>query len=261
MIKIFRKEKDCNIMFSEKVMKMIREEIEIENKIKGKIYNLKKDRKDVERVLLVCHGFYSDRHSSATLKVAEQLEETGTPVICFDWPGHGDNREELSVKNCISTLQTMEKWLYREFPQAEIILYGSSFGGYMILLYVSEGMEVYPDRIGRYIFLKSPAIRMDEILKKHLLSDEMEYSMKIPPEFYDDLKKNRLSADKIRSVDKHILAFHGDVDQVAPFRDLTELNCHNIEIEELKGAPHSFRGKYIDIMGQKMREALLQTGR
>ena len=251
---------------------MLREDIVIENgenEIAGRIYNLKKDRKEIRKILLVCHGFYSNRHSSSTMKVSHQLEETDTPVVCFDWPGHGDNKERLTIKNCVNALRKVGDWICSEFPEAVFYLYGSSFGGYMVLLYLSNHWEKHPDRIGEYIFLKSPAVRMDQILAKHLLRSNMEEfrrngyiikeganGMKIPFEFYEELQDNILSPEKIQALDKHIIAFHGDVDRVAPIADLQKLNCSNIEIVELEGAPHSFRGKYIDMMGQKMRPLL-----
>lgn len=251
---------------------MFREDIIIkkgENEIAGRMYNLKKDKKDVRKVLLVCHGFYSNRHSSSTMKVAQQLEETDTAVVCFDWPGHGDNKDRLTIKNCVDTLHAVGNWICGEFPNAEFFLYGSSFGGYMVLLYLSNQFELHPDRIGKYVFLKSPAVRMDRILAKHLLRSNMEEfrengyiikeganGMKIPFEFYEELQDNILSSEKIQALDKHIVAFHGDHDRVAPLADVENLNCSNIEIVRLEGAPHSFRGKYIDTMGCKMRPVL-----
>ena len=235
-------------------------------KVEYNVYNLKQEKQQVKKILLACHGFDSSKNSSSIKQVATGFAESDVPIISFDWAGHGDNTEELTIKNCIDIFKTIEEEISEEFPNAKVYLYGSSFGAYMILLLYSKGIidNKYP-----YCFLKSPAIKMDEILKEKLIEEDFEdfkkrgYTIKnrnkkmiIPYKFYEELCENKLKLENIKNNIQNIIIFHGTDDDIASIEDTKMLKCENVKLVKFSGAPHSFKGKYLDEMIQKMLEII-----
>ena len=241
--------------------------MEVKN-IEYNVYNLKQEKKQVKKILLACHGFDSSKDSNSIRQIANGFSEIDMPIISFDWAGHGDNTEELTIKNCINIFKTIEEEILKEFPNAQIFLYGSSFGAYMILLLYSKGIidNKYP-----YCFLKSPAIKMDEIFKEKLIEEDFEefkkrgYTIKnrnkkmiIPYKFYEELCENKLKLENFKNNIQSIIIFHGTDDDIASIEETKMLTCDNIQLVKIPGAPHSFKGKYLDEMIQKMIEIILQ---
>ena len=235
-------------------------------KIEYNVYNLKQEKQQVKKILLACHGFDSSKNGSSIRQVANGFSESDVPIISFDWAGHGDNTEELTIKNCIDIFKTIEEEISKEFPNAKVYLYGSSFGAYMILLLYSKGIidNKYP-----YSFLKSPAIKMDEILKEKLIEEDFEdfkkrgYTIKnrnkkmiIPYKFYEELCENKLKLENIKNNIQNIIIFHGTDDDIASIEETKMLMCENVKLVKISGAPHSFKGKYLDEMIQEMLEII-----
>ena len=239
-----------------------------ENKIPCSLVNLKIERNEVQKIVLACHGFCSSKDSESTIAVFEMLENSEIPLLSFDWPGHGDNGEVLTLANCIHTFNLVEDYIKREFPHASIELYGSSFGGYMVLTVLGKRVEEEVPPSGKNVFLKSPAIRMDQILKDSLIVDTMDTykeqgytisnknNIKIPYLFYEELCENILTKEKVEKLPWKILAFHGNNDDIAPFKDVMALRGDNFEVIELEKAPHSFGGSYRKDMAKKVADIL-----
>lgn len=229
------------------------------------VYNLKKDKNDVKKIILTCHGFDSSKDSSSINKIVEGFSETDIPIISFDWAGHGNNSEKVTVKNCVNIFKNIENKISNEYPNANIFLYGSSFGAYMILLLLSENFVTNLNKKYPFIFLKSPAIKMNEIFKEKLLEEKIEnykkrgYTIKnrnkrmiIPYEFYEELNEHKIEAQNFINSNQNIMIFHGTKDEIASINDSKKLECDNIKIMELIGAPHSFKGKYLNSMIKEM---------
>ena len=240
-------------------------EIELK-KIEYKVYNLNQEKAKVKKILLACHGFDSSKNGSSIRKIAEGFSKIKMPIISFDWAGHGDNSDELTIENCISIFKTIEKQIIEEYPNAQIYLYGSSFGAYMILLLYSKGLidNKYP-----YCFFKSPAIKMDEIFKEKLLEEDFEefkkrgYTIKnrnkkmtIPYKFYEELCENKIKLENIKDKIPNIIIFHGTDDDIASIEETKMLIRDNIKLIEISGAPHSFKGEYLNEMIKEMLEAI-----
>ena len=47
----------------------------------------------VEKVIIACHGFGGDKESSAIELLAQKLIEKNIMVIAFDFPAHGESKE------------------------------------------------------------------------------------------------------------------------------------------------------------------------
>ena len=231
--------------------------------IKYNLYNLNQNKIQVKTLLLACHGFCSNKDSFSIEQVVKKLKGEQIPIISFNWPGHGDNEKELTVSNCINTFKIMEEEISRNFPNAKILLYGSSFGAYIVLLLFSKNL--IDNNRYQYVFFKSPAIKMDEIFRTQIVEEDFEeyqkrgYTIKnrkkkmvIPYEFYEELCENRLNIENLKNIIKNAIIFHGTEDDVAPIKDSEMLEGNNIRVVRLLGAPHSFDGEFLDEMIEKM---------
>lgn len=236
-------------------------------KIQYNLYNLNQDKKNTKKIFLACHGFCSDKNSNSIKLIAEKFSKSKIPVISFDWPAHGTNEEDLNINNCISIFKIILEEILKEFPNSEIFLYGSSFGAYLLLLLLSKHLV---DIKYKYCFLKSPAIKMDEILKEKLLEENFQeykrrgYTIKnknkkmiIPYKFYEELRENKLDLENIKKNVNNTMIFHGTEDEIASIEGAKRLECYNIRFTPILGARHSFNSEYLNEMIQIMLRIIL----
>ena len=236
-----------------------------------KEYNLKQDRKDVKKLILGCHGFDSSSTSSTFTGITECLKDTDIPLITFDWAGHGQNNEKVTLSNCVRIFHEVETLIHNEYTQAKVYLFGSSFGGYMILYCLSRGLALYPEAFGRYIFLKSPAIQMDKIFKDVLIDESLEavkergYTIKnrnkrmvIPYQFYEELSAGIIDTESVNKLSQTLIIYHGKSDDTASIDAVRNLRSPNVMLTELENTPHSFKGKNLKLMALKIKETILR---
>ncbi len=119
-------------------------------------------RGDEKLLCVIMHGFASSRKSSTAQLMLEHCASLGAAAIAFDWPCHGDSvapYTALTVDRCQSDLRAVERWAHERAPQAEVVYFGSSFGGYNALLHLCSG-----ESLGKRAFLRSGAVNMNELL-------------------------------------------------------------------------------------------------
>lgn len=122
-----------------------------------------------QKVVIVIHGFGSSRESMTGALLLGALPKAGIGAIAYDHPAHGTNGAEntdLRIETCLDYLQTVEDWIRKEYPDAEIGYFGSSFGAYITLLYASRRTFA-----GTRAFLRSAAVNMPELLLTAPASD------------------------------------------------------------------------------------------
>lgn len=123
-------------------------------------HNIKGDER---LVLLVCHGFCSEKHSGTPHLLAEALADLGIAVLAMDFPGHGEHPldgDGLTVANCLADVKAAEAYIQQLAPLAEIGYFGSSFGGYILLLFAALCQPV-----GSRLMLRSGAVDMPQIFR------------------------------------------------------------------------------------------------
>ena len=117
-----------------------------------------------ERVLIVCHGFGSSKDSPMVEALREEMPRHGMGTFSFDFPCHGESPapfEALRVENCLSDLAAVEARVRQIAPESQVSFFGSSFGAYIVLLYLARrGQE------GGRAFLRSAAVDMYGIFQK-----------------------------------------------------------------------------------------------
>lgn len=115
-----------------------------------------------ERVIIACHGFGSSKDSPMIQALMETFPPAGIGVVSFDFPAHGESpigQEGLRVPFCIDDLAAVEAHLRARSPGVTLGYFGSSFGAYITLLYLSQAAEH-----GKRAFLRSAAVAMPELV-------------------------------------------------------------------------------------------------
>ena len=206
---------------------------------------------DSKKIVIACHGFDSSKDSEAMMMIEKDLEQYGIAYARFSLPYHGERRidpDDFSVEKCLQDLYKVEDKIKEMYPKTKIGIYANSFGGYLTLLRIKKKEHNY-----FAIVLRSPAIKMAEILEKNLVNmdiseikkqgytiRERKTPMKVKYEFYEELKNNSIS--EYGEYKEKILIYHGTDDNVAPCEDAKEFanNNKNIELVLFENEEHKF---------------------
>ena len=186
-----------------------------------------------EGIVIGIHGFTSSKESPTYQMLLNRLPLAGLGVICIDLPGHGTEdslRETLRIPGALDSIGAAEQYALLEYPGQEIFFFGSSFGAYLIGLYISTR-----EHAGRKAFWRSAAVNMPELFhrenpteeERQMLLDletkgyfdmtmEQHRPVRITSELYQDFLRNDLFQlfDDSRC-GKHLVAMaHGTEDEV-----------------------------------------------
>lgn len=207
------------------------------------------DNGDVKRFILGVHGFAGDKESSALFELAKAVTPEGAAVFCFDFPAHGDSpadESKLTVENCKSDLLTVAKWIEDTYPDAEKIVFATSFGGYISLL-ASDSLTGYK------MILRAPAVTMPEVLleavlnvtanqfrKAGVIECGFERKINLPYSFYENLVCYNPYE---KNYDNPVLIIHGNKDDVVPVDDVIRFcnNRKNVSLAIIENADHRFK--------------------
>ena len=114
-----------------------------------------------EGIVIAVHGFASSMASPTYTLLMRRMPEANLGVVAFDLPGHGSReslQEELRIEGALDSISAAERYATEQWPEADIFYFGSSFGAYLLCLYISRR----PHR-GRRVFLRSAAVNMPEL--------------------------------------------------------------------------------------------------
>lgn len=109
-----------------------------------------------EKIVLIVHGIGSSKEGNSSLVYLDAFRKRNFGVFAYDQPGHGTDeavKEELRLGACLESLKAAEHYLRAEYPKAEILYFASSFGGYILGLYLRK----YP-HAGKKAVLRSAAV-------------------------------------------------------------------------------------------------------
>ncbi|MDO4538313.1 MAG: alpha/beta fold hydrolase [Coriobacteriales bacterium] len=212
------------------------------------------DPRAVRRVIVFCHGFGGHKDNKAAETFAERAvaKRKGTAVIAFDWPCHGsDARKNLLLEDCDTYLTTVIAYVRERFATDELYAYGTSFGGYLLLKYLSEHGNPF-----RKVALRCPAINMlgslmgvvsTEADRELLESGKpvllgFDRKLKVGPQFVEGLRAADIRERPFFDYAEDILIVHGTADEIVPVEDSARFADDNvIEFVPIEGADHRFR--------------------
>lgn len=222
--------------------------------IRCKIYfsNLAAARKAV----IFGHGFAGHKDNKAAERFAEKAlsKHKDLVVITFNWPCHGDDvKKKLILEDCSTYLELVIAHIRKQYGIEDFYAYATSFGGYMMLKYISERGNPF-----RKIALRCPAIHMYGTLSKNLMkSDDFDKLAKGKPvqvgfdrkiamnaQFLNDLQEADIRQRDFLDYAEDILILHGTKDEVVPLEDSQVFADNNlIAFIPMENADHRFQNQ------------------
>ncbi len=212
------------------------------------------DKNAPEKAVLYCTGFAGHKDNTAAAHFAEKLlsKEKGTMVFVFNWPAHGDDiKKKLTLEDCDTYLGLVIGEIKTRYAVRDLYAYATSFGGYLVLKYISEHGNPF-----RRIVLRCPAVDMYAVLTRTIMkANEYDRIMKgkdaevgfdrkviVTRSLLDDLKENDIRQRDYLEWAEDILILHGTKDEVVPIEDSREFAENNlIEFIAVDGADHRFQ--------------------
>ncbi|MCL2228528.1 MAG: alpha/beta hydrolase [Firmicutes bacterium] len=185
---------------------------------------------------VIClHGFGTGKHGSKIARLMSELSAQNIGAVAIDLPEHGENKNKLTIDNCIKDIAEIENHL-RQFNKP-ISFYGCSFGGYTTLAYLLNNKNIYKN-----IFLLVPLI---DAYKKYLPRLGQVYgktNIVFTTEFVNSTKKFDVikNAKNYKNLDIVYAEFDQTVDNndILNFAKATKSNLY-----EIKGANHWFENE------------------
>ena len=228
--------------------------------------NLKKNNTEVhcicdfpenpEDVLIIIHGMGSSKESPNASFMSEYFREKGFGVIAYDQPGH-NNDEELLISNALESLETVENFVTDNYPDANLSYFGSSFGAYILGIYLSKHLNS-----GKKAFMRCAAVNFPELIlgdeeaykdalkeidKNGYVSIDLGTGMPVDftKAFLDELAVNNLTAMFDNSLPDIPLRFaHGEDDDTVPVDAvITFAKRYGYHITVFPGEGHSISNK------------------
>ena len=206
----------------------------------------------VDKVIISCHGFTGSKDNKTANALANELKENdGYMIISFDWPCHGDdNRKEVDLDVCNKYLKTVIDYVHNTLDIDEIYGQGTSFGGYLILKYISENGNPFEK-----ITLRCPAVNMYDALVNIILNEEQLNTINnggvvycgndrdtvITKKLVESLRENDILKRDFSNYSDKIVTIHGNKDTLIDYnvdKDFSEKN--GIEFITSEGTDHGF---------------------
>ena len=221
------------------------------NNIRCKLYSTEKGRAD--RAVLFCTGFAGHKDNNAANRFAEKYlsKHKSAAVVVFNWPAHGDDvKKRLTLDDCTTYLELVIGEIRTALGVRALYAYATSFGGYLLLKYLSERGNPF-ERIA----LRCPAVDMYNVLVRTIVKkDELERIQKgkeiqvgfdrkilVTRSLLEELHANDIRQRDYLEYAESILILHGTADEVVPFEDSRQFAEDNlIEFIPVQGADHRF---------------------
>ena len=218
--------------------------------IRCKTYSVEKSTAD--KAVIYCTGFAGHKDNLASRRFAEKLlsKHKDIMVLVFNWPAHGDDvKKKLILDDCMTYLDLVILETQKKVQQ--LYSYATSFGGYLVLKYITEHGNPF-----KRIALRCPAVDMYDVLTRTVMkSDEFERIMKgkdalvgfdrkivVTRSLLDTLRANDIRQRDFLEYSESILILHGTADEVVPFADSQDFADNNlIEFIPVEGADHRFQ--------------------
>ena len=220
--------------------------------IRCKLYFEDPDR--VKTAVLFCHGFGGHKDNRAAERLAGRILEKnrGTALLIFNWPCHGDDvRKTLRLADCERYLEIVLAWLGERYPQAVLCACATSFGGYLLMRWLSCHENPF-----RRIALRCPAVNMYEVLTGRIMGEEerrriargksvmvgFDRKVTVDAAFLESLRENDLRKMDFLPLAEDVLILHGTKDEIVPFSESEAFAEQNlIEFVPVEGADHRFQ--------------------
>lgn len=198
--------------------------------------------------IIFCHGYMSDKEGSKALYLQKFCEGMGFNYIRFDYFGHGESSGDFEDG-------LISKWLDNlvliidELVQDEVILVGSSMGGWLALL----AAKLKAERVVGLVTVACATDFTEELVWNNLTEEEKERlehqgyiidqkDYKFTKGFLGDGKCFLLFPDSI-CLNIPVVLLHGMADVIVPYQISLEtakiLSSNDVEITLIKDGDHN----------------------
>ncbi|MBS3137438.1 alpha/beta fold hydrolase [Candidatus Woesearchaeota archaeon] len=212
------------------------------------------NKKSSKDIVILCHGFTSDKNSAKNIEITKRLNDVST--FRFDFYAHGESDgalENITVSEGIDDILSAINYL-KKLKYKNIGLLGSSYGGLCSIMAAAKAVKT--DDI-QYLILVAPVSDWEDAKRK---SQGEQYlidwqnkgyayyqkadgnKIKLGLSLYKDFKNNiaYIIADKIKIP---VLLAHGTEDRSVPFQQSSKLfkllQCDK-QFVKITGGDHRF---------------------
>lgn len=232
------------------------------NNIRCKMYFAEKGAAD--KAVIFCTGFAGHKDNNAANKFAEKVLSKHRDVctVVFNWPAHGDDvKKKITLDDCMTYLDLVIREVRGTYGIGTLYAYATSFGGYLLLKYISEHGSPF-----RKIALRCPAVSMYDVLTHTIIgSDELERIMKgkdvqvgfdrkilVTRAFLEELAANDIRTRDYLDWAEDMLILHGTKDEVVLFEDSRKFaDDQLIEFIPVEKADHRFQDPVLMSLANK----------
>ncbi|HIG97429.1 MAG TPA: HAD hydrolase-like protein [Candidatus Aenigmarchaeota archaeon] len=237
---------------------MTRKNILIKDALGNKVSGVLSIPKDASFVVVMSHGFTSNRNSRLYIQLEKELNAKNIGTVRYEYYGHGlayghkkrGLSNDTTITKTVESLKSIIKYL-RQRGYNRIGLVGSSFGGLISLIVASQ------DKKFEFLLLRSPVTNVIELWNErvsgsknkilhewknndifHYNREEVEYDLKW--EFWTDMQKyNMLKIGE--KISCPIFIVHGDKDEIVPIKYSEDFSkTVGARLKIIKGSNHSY---------------------
>jgi|GEM_PF-224923 len=184
-------------------------------------------------IVILCHGFLSNKNSRTNLRLTELLGPKGLSTLGFDWFGMGDSSGKLAditIGTCQAQLESVITDIKKRGYQ-HIGLIGSSFGGLLAILGGAEHPEFFA------VGLKCPVPDFPEMLELEFGQEGLsawkktntipnvtggQGRMALNFEFFQECSQFNAYA-QAKKIKTPCLIVHGEQDELVPLHQIHQL--------------------------------------
>ncbi|XP_056842530.1 uncharacterized protein LOC108857690 isoform X3 [Raphanus sativus] len=202
-------------------------------------------------VVILCHGFQSNKDNQTMNNVAATLEKEGISAFRFDFSGNGESEGSFYYGNYNHEADDLRSVVqhFCNMDRVVPIVLGHSKGGDVVLFYASKYHDISNviNLSGRYDLKKGIAERLGEDylerIKQQGFIDVEDGGYRVTEEslmerLNTDMHEACLKIDK----ECRVLTVHGSDDEVIPVEDAKEFAkiIPNHKLEIVEGADHCY---------------------
>lgn len=208
-------------------------------------------KSDSDQWIFFCHGFGSNKEGSYEGR-CEKLQEKGWNAVRFDFRGNGESDGDFIDQNLSTRIEDL-KAAVDYFDPESCVVYGSSFGGKVVLHFAAQDERV------KAVISRAP-VTYNEIMSKFRgviqNKGKFEYidNKPIDQRFFDDFDQYSFSDIK-ENLNVPVAIFHGSADTTVhtkhSFNAAQELDT-DVSLFKLKDENHSFTERGECFMREEM---------
>lgn len=222
------------------------------NNLKGdKLIGILNETNNKDWVLVMAHGFSSNKNTNNFVKLSEMLGEKEIATFRFDFWGHGESDgkfEDITVSEAVDDILNAIRFI-KGLGYKNIGLLGSSFGGISSIMAASKTSDL------SFLTLKSPVSDYWGLEKGRYTQEELdEWKNRGFREYEDDGKLLKLNYSFVKDFDNNdayeaaknikipTLIVHGDADHDVPYSQSQKLVSllPSANLVTIKGADHRY---------------------